>query len=95
MIAAVVIAFNPKKPEISSLVNSLASQVAFVIVVDNSEVLAEESIIDGIDDSKITWVSLGKNRGIAHAQNLGVNKAKQLGAEFVCFFDQDSEVSDG
>src|SRR5690606_2676943 len=38
----------------------------------------------------IDTLLLGSNLGIAEAQNRGVEAARDLGAEFVVFFDQDS-----
>ena len=34
----------------------------------------------------------GQNLGIAGAQNIGIKEAIELGADFICLFDQDSIV---
>ncbi len=39
-----------------------------------------------------TYIHLKKNKGIAFAQNVGINISMEAGADFVLFFDQDSEV---
>jgi rhamnosyltransferase len=39
---------------------------------------------------KIVVLPLGENRGIAGAQNIGITRARQMGAGYVVLFDQDS-----
>ena len=40
-------------------------------------------------------IALGANTGIAHAQNAGIRRAVEQGADVVALFDQDSQIPDG
>ncbi len=44
--------------------------------------------------SGVEYISLGKNRGIATAMNIGYRRAAELGASWVLTMDQDSSFSD-
>lgn len=66
-------------------------------VVDNNAI---NIIIDNtpnqnlkIDLPHCYYIPLLKNKGIAYAQNIGIQKAIELGCDYVVFFDQDSIVS--
>lgn len=90
-ICAVVVTFMPELERLGQLLQSLASQVDMIVVVDN-----------GSSDSVLAWLTafnaevqikvfpLGDNRGIATAQNVGIRYARQQGAEYVILFDHDS-----
>lgn len=58
-----------------------------VILVDNTP-KRDLNIKD-----KLFYIPLLENKGIAYAQNIGINKAISLGTEFVIFFDQDSVIN--
>lgn len=62
-----------------------------MVLVDNSE-------HPGLDKAPVLQtcelISLGENTGIACAQNIGIARAREVEAEVVIFFDQDSQISD-
>lgn len=60
------------------------------IFVDNTpeKVNHAAALPDGI------YIPLHANKGIATAQNIGIAKAREIGAEFVLFFDQDSRFDE-
>lgn len=58
-----------------------------IIIVDNTPG-RDLNIVD----KNIHYIALKENKGIATAQNIGIQKARELGCEFVIFFDQDSEI---
>ena len=88
---AVIVVFFPDKRLLLRLVHALQAQVKNIVIVDNS---APATVFEGLQwekDDRIVWLSLGANRGVAAAQNVGVAWARDQGATHVVLFDQDSE----
>lgn len=71
------------------LIQSLKRQGVESIVVDNGS-----SSRDKFPDLRkiCIFIELEKNCGIAAAQNIGIKKAQEIAAEYIIFFDQDSEI---
>ena len=88
-ISSVIITFNPSV-NVINLINSLMSQNVTPIVVDNGSKNFDFSSIEG--DDQIHLISLNENLGVATAQNKGIQRAQELGAEYILFFDQDSTI---
>lgn len=95
-IAAIVVLYFPTEKTLISLLKSIAKSVETIFIIDNTP------------SEQITWVSknwfelnhfsvvyqpLGKNLGIAKAQNVGIELAMADGCDHVILFDQDSEAS--
>lgn len=94
-IIAVIVAYKPNKKDFCTLLKAMRPQVASVIVVDNSSgeySLCELASSYGID---IELLQMSSNVGIAAAQNAGIERAMELGADFVLLSDQDSVPSAG
>ncbi len=93
---AIIILYNPDLILLQRLYLSLHNQVNNIIFIDNSEDLTvKEEIgkrLNFIDSSKNTYLDLKRNYGIAHAQNRGIEIAKEGGAKFVLLLDQDSAL---
>jgi rhamnosyltransferase len=88
---AIIIIYNPNMGNLKVLANALSSQVECVWVIDNGS--KEQFILSDITDNQnIHLVLLHINVGIAKAQNLGVKYAKEQGADYFIFFDQDSVI---
>jgi len=73
-----------------TLLKSLAGQVAFVVVVDNGSAVDVSSILMARFGNQLSVISLGDNRGIAKAQNCGIEWARNVHASHVILFDHDS-----
>ena len=86
-VVAVVVAYHPEQNRLTQLLARLAPQVAHTVVVDNTDCLPPATLQP---NAQLTQLQLGHNTGIAHAQNLGIAGAKQLGATHVLLMDQDS-----
>ena len=87
-VVAVAVTYHPDVADFSRLLGALRPQVAAVVVVDNgSPDTAELAALLGDDD---VFVPLGANRGIAAAQNAGIEHALRLGATHVLLSDDDS-----
>lgn len=82
MIYAVIVTFNPVISNVSSLVSTLLKSGVIPIVVDNNS--KNDFEVD------CTLLKIPSNKGIAFAQNRGIEAAVNQGASKIVFFDQDS-----
>lgn len=86
---AVVVAYHTEAEALAALCASLAPDAA-VLVVDNTEGA-------GVGAAALPCatevLALGANTGIGHAQNRGIARALELGADVVVLFDHDSRVA--
>lgn len=87
MIYSVIVCYEPTK-SIFVLISSLIKQNIYPIIIDNSE----KSFLDFTNINCI-YKKLGKNVGIAEAQNIGIDLALSQGAKTIIFFDQDSVIN--
>lgn len=79
-ICIVVVFYNPIEEQICRFEE--LSRSLPVVVVDNT---STETRIDGV-----RYISLGGNKGIAVAQNVGIEYARSKGYNYVLLLDQDS-----
>lgn len=91
-IAAVVITYNPDSEVLPRLLARCADQVEWIIVVDNGTTAVDVPALCRPFETRctMTYVPLGRNLGIAAAQNRGIEAAKAAGAEYVLLLDHDS-----
>jgi rhamnosyltransferase len=94
-IFAVVVTFIPKVEELLNLIETLQSQVAGIVVVDNTphDDCRVESSRFMLEQSGGALIRLGDNFGIAKALNVGIEFAIKNGAKYVLLSDQDSMPS--
>jgi rhamnosyltransferase len=92
----VIVTYKPDKKTLNECINSLISQVDKILLIDNTPIQEKNFLLNNfnINSNKVEIVSLGDNYGIAYAQNLGIRKALQEGADFVLFSDQDTVYPD-
>ena len=88
MIYAVIVTFNPEIMNLKKLVSELINSDVEVVIVDNGSIEPIEPSLGG------QLISLGRNLGIASAQNKGIDFSIENGAKNIIFFDQDSSISD-
>lgn len=87
-VVAVVVTYRPDVARTRSLLAALAAQCEHVVVVDNGS--AAGDLAEACSSAGAELVALPRNEGIAHAQNIGIERALVLGARFVVLSDQDS-----
>ncbi|MET4069958.1 rhamnosyltransferase [Bradyrhizobium sp. S3.2.6] len=91
-VACVIVSYRPEIKQLSNLCACIVADGARAIVVDNTEA-------PGISPAQVLAdcevISLGRNTGIAHAQNVGVVRARDTGASIIVLFDQDSKFERG
>jgi len=88
-ICCVIVTFNPDISVLKRLTEILEKQVDYLVVVDNS-IDTEWTKDVNLND----YISLGENKGLAYAHNVGIDIAKKKSATHVLFMDQDSVPSE-
>lgn len=96
-VCAVVVTYNPQIDEFIKYCQLNQKEVDYMIVVDNSEdFVIQKKIYELSKKDNIEIIQLYENKGIAYAQNLGVNKAQECSCfDFILFLDQDSMLNEG
>lgn len=88
-VIAIIVTYNPSS-NVLKLKNDLNLQNIKPIIVDNGSKDFNFSVVE--QDTYSYLLKLNDNLGIAIAQNKGIEKALELGAEYILFFDQDSTI---
>lgn len=88
-VGAVVVLYNPNAELLKRCIHPLVPQVDRLCVVDNSE--ESHTSMPEIQNLNVDYFQLGRNIGIAAAQNIGIKHFQNLKYDFVLFCDQDSE----
>lgn len=93
-VAVVVTVYNPAVADLLGNIGSYLGQVDHVVVTDNSDdpALQQQIAQQLADYPSVVLNQLLRNVGIAAAQNIGLERARQLGCEFVIEMDQDSRL---
>jgi rhamnosyltransferase len=89
-ITAVIPAFHPNPTRFAKVLSALAPQCDRIVVVDNGGARGIAAEASGRVGVALEILGEGKNLGVAAAQNLGIRRALESGAEAVLFMDQDS-----
>jgi rhamnosyltransferase len=84
-VCCIIVAYNHCKVSLTNLATTCLEQKANVVVVNNGN--ADDLFLKS---TNAIVLQLSKNEGIATAQNIGVQYARQTGATYLAFFDQDS-----
>ena len=96
MTSAIIVLYHPDLTCLERLLESLTNEVEEVIVVDNTPNPAKDvAIVVDSPDSHILYIPLGKNAGIAAAQNAGIIRAAINGHSHILLLDQDSVLLPG
>lgn len=89
-VVAVVVTYQPALKVLEQLLDALVAQVTSVVVVDNGSHSDLAAWNIERNAGAVELLRLGENRGIAAAQNIGIQWARDRGARFVLLMDQDS-----
>jgi len=85
---AVIVTYNPNNDRVISLIKGLEHQSCDAIVIDNSTY--KNGILEA--NEGCFYISLGGNKGIAEAQNIGITECLKKAYKYIIFFDQDSKI---
>ena len=88
-VAAVIVTYHPEAARVEAILQALKDDVPRVVIVDNNSPNLDEPRLRAAHP-RVTIERLPANRGIAAAQNAGIELARLAGAAFVLFLDQDS-----
>ncbi|SMY35950.1 glycosyltransferase family 2 protein [Photobacterium andalusiense] len=96
MVLPIIVLFNPEKELLKRLLISLKDQVNDICIVDNSPISVKNEIDDILNTipNKIKYYELNENKGIATAQNIGIQYAQDNNYSHVLLLDQDSGLPD-
>jgi rhamnosyltransferase len=91
-IISIIVTFNPDLTCFCKQLDSITSQVAGVIVIDNGSANYDQlrQIFSMGNYSNLTFIHNDENIGLAEAQNIGIGIALSREATHVAIFDQDS-----
>lgn len=92
-IVAVLVTYRPDAARLEDVVRAIQQQVDHVVVVDNGSGAEMLRWIGARDN--VSMLLLDSNRGIAFAQNRGIDRCRALGASHVLLLDQDSVADEG
>jgi rhamnosyltransferase len=94
-ICGVVVTYFPAS-EVASRLARIAKQVDALIVIDNSASSdTSEFLVSAAAQAGAELVLNRRNMGIARALNQGIDFARACVADWVLFFDQDSQLDEG
>ena len=89
-VCGIIVTFNPAPGTVENI-GRISSQLEWLVVVDNgSQANTLEPIREASARLGFTLLELHRNLGIAAALNRGVERARNLQAQWVALFDQDS-----
>ncbi|MFC5527013.1 glycosyltransferase family 2 protein [Rhodanobacter ginsengisoli] len=95
-VCAVIVSYHPEPAALSALVDALAAQVGAVVLVDNaSSGDWQMRLGEAISGRGGAVLCQPCNRGLAGAQNIGIDWARAHGYRHVLLLDQDSMPGDG
>lgn len=90
VIDAVIVTYNPNIETLEECVASITGQVRKLWIIDNSS--TEKSISNNLIEfyENIEVVTVGENKGIAFAQNIGIQNSLSNRSDYILLADQDS-----
>lgn len=88
-VVAVIVTYFPSHERLKSQLDVLVKQAQHVVIIDNTPTLWDKSGLNYSVDI-VSWLAFQINLGLATGLNMGIAKAKQLGASHVLLMDQDS-----
>lgn len=88
-VVCVIVTYNPDS-DFPLRLKNIQKEFNQIIIVDNNS----DSKLEITDSNTITIYN-SSNLGIATALNQGIAEAAASGADYICFFDQDSTISGG
>lgn len=92
-VMAVVVTYHPDTAALQRLLRATLPQVEQLVIVDNGSSLPVSALASLA--ASVELLSLESNEGLAAAQNLGIRRALDRGADHVLLLDQDSVPESG
>jgi rhamnosyltransferase len=93
-VLAVIVSYNGLA-KIRQTVDALRGQVGYIYIVDNGSGAESLAVLDSLEREPSVMIErLGENRGVGHALNRGVQRAREMDCAWLLTMDQDSVVDD-
>jgi rhamnosyltransferase len=90
IVASVVVTYDPDPDRFARLLAATLPQVDCIVVVDNGSPATTLAWLRSMTGPRLTLVELGRNAGIAAAQNVGIARARQGVCDHILLLDHDS-----
>jgi len=90
VIIGIVVTYNPSPERFRAVLEAVRPQVSHLIIVDNGSSDAFLSDLKAAQADDLTLIALPDNKGIAAAQNEGLCRARERGANYALLLDHDS-----
>jgi len=88
-ISIIIVLYKPIDFNLDKTINAtLLSNKHKLVIVDNTP----NQNLKIENSEQIIYIPLLENKGIAEAQNIGINLSINIGADYIVFFDQDSLI---
>ncbi len=88
-VCGIIVTYNPDLDALERLVKAITPQLTSLLIVDNGSINDLSEWISG-KHGDIQLIALGKNEGIAKAQNVGIEWSKKFSSKYILLLDQDS-----
>lgn len=92
-VVAVIVTFNSDLNLLAQSLESLAKQCEVLVVDNSTDIISRDKIEVLCNNNEVHLLALGKNFGIGHAQNVGINWARKKSLTDILFMDDDSVPS--
>jgi rhamnosyltransferase len=89
-IGAVIVTYFPQAAQLRALFDAVCPQVDYVVLVDNTPDAQTGARLGRFASERCDVIVNGDNLGLAAAQNLGIERARERGCDHVLLLDQDS-----
>lgn len=89
-VVSVVVTYDPAPERFARLLAATSVQVDAIVVVDNGSSLGTLTWLRRLASPRLTLIELGRNAGIAAAQNVGMACARKGTCDYVLLLDHDS-----
>lgn len=89
-VTCIVVTFDPDRVRFDALLAATRPQVDTILIVDNGSSASNLAWLRLLANDRLQLIELGRNTGIAGAQNVGISAANRMGCDFVLLLDHDS-----
>lgn len=91
-IGAIIVIYNPDLTDFKRNLLKILDLNIFTLIIDNGSSEAVKGLIQKNKRKNLGYISLGTNRGIAYAQNKGIDFFRNRKEQLLLFLDQDSYI---
>lgn len=92
-IACIIVLYEPDYEKLKKVLCSIIQQVTRVFLIDNSSAKIDIKQFSDMP-TRFDYIFLGGNKGVAYAQNKGIEEALKGGIDWVLLSDQDTVFPD-